>query len=1267
MSELLEITDKDIVELNDADLRGLIGLLCEAECRKHRIPTTVIQWGGPQDAPDDGIDISIGYDHQLPQNSYFPRSHVIFQSKVTNMAPALISKEMMPSGKLRESIGDLEKVRGAYVIVSRHSITPKGYNARIAAMKKAIGELDVMVDYYHGGSLAAWVKEHPSIILWVRERSKRPIFGWKSYDDWTANLGKDGHFIIDDNHRIIDKRTRKGTELDIESGISEIRDSLAQPGNYLRLTGLSGVGKTRLAQALFDEKIGGKFLNQSHVIYTDISYDPTPSPQNIAEQLVAGKYQAVLVIDNCSPQLHRALVEKLKVQSHSVSLLTIEYDVADDQPDETGVFHLEPSSDQVIKKLVLRRFPEIGELAAWKIAEFSGGNARVALALAKTLTPGESIGHLQDNALFDRLFNQRNSENNGLKYSAEVLSLVYSYDVENTEAENSELGTLGLLSSIPGSVLYKNTVDLRNRDLVQARGKYRAVLPHAIANRLAIAGLERLTSFSINKHLLLEGNERLILSFTRRLSYIPDSEQAQSIVEDWLAPGSGWMKDVSDLNEFGMSVFENLATIVPETALCAMERANILLPEKFASRENRYFSRFVRLLRHIAYDEHLFLRSANLMAAFAVTERVDENYDPIRRQLSDMFRIIMSGTYASLEVRLQIVRGLWESNIAGKQQLATELIDAALEAWHFQTHHNPTFGSRSRDYGAQSRQSVEIESWFTRVTELCIRMFNDDTPFKTTLKSILASKLRGLWTKAHQFDLVESICEQMTRDAFWPNGWFRVSSILKFDLNKQDTDVQQRLISLEKSLKPQNLYDKLVAYFLSDAKGMDISIALLGDHRDNFKELLRSYENLGNELVSDHQTCEKIISTLLCSNNDNLFHLGRGMYEGAGDKRKTLKFLLRAFSILPFDQRKPIILKGWINCVQRENDRCADEILEQMLDNEELKSLFVPLQAAIPIGNDGIRLLRKALDKFELHSKEFSSLSYSLSYSNISSDVLCDVLKSILDRPYGRDAAFEILYYKCHVAKSGSENNLTENLTAIGRQLLLSLDLDRELKSEDNYKIGVMVSLCLVGESAFGAASEFTLRLMRLVRGRYIFPDDLDGILRELVNVQPICLLNSLLEKGVPSEYVKWIDFHKNFEKYDAYLSTLPDDVLLNWCEEDPVERYTLIAGAIMSYEGSEETGKLAWKPIFWKLIERAPSLTELLDQVEDTLRPSVVYGSRANAYQARLALFTELIGTPNAQLRKWAQSRYNQWTEEIASARKSEQERDRIRNESFE
>ena len=59
MSNLLEITGDDIARLNDAELRELIGLLCEADYRQAGLSTKGITWGGHQDARDGGLDVVV--------------------------------------------------------------------------------------------------------------------------------------------------------------------------------------------------------------------------------------------------------------------------------------------------------------------------------------------------------------------------------------------------------------------------------------------------------------------------------------------------------------------------------------------------------------------------------------------------------------------------------------------------------------------------------------------------------------------------------------------------------------------------------------------------------------------------------------------------------------------------------------------------------------------------------------------------------------------------------------------------------------------------------------------------------------------------------------------------------------------------------------------------------------------------------------------------------------------------------------------------------
>ena len=154
--------------------------------------------------------------------------------------------------------------------------------------------------------------------------------------------------------------------------------------------GCPGVGKTRLVQALFDERVGEHSLDPSLTIYTNMADGPDPQPIGLASNLVAAETRAILVIDNCPPELHQRLSEVCRQSESKVSVITVEYDIREDEPEGTEVFTLESSSPELIEKLVRRRFPDISQIDARTVAEFSGGNARIAITLAATVERNET-------------------------------------------------------------------------------------------------------------------------------------------------------------------------------------------------------------------------------------------------------------------------------------------------------------------------------------------------------------------------------------------------------------------------------------------------------------------------------------------------------------------------------------------------------------------------------------------------------------------------------------------------------------------------------------------------------------------------------------------------------------------------------------------------------------------------------------------------------------------------------------------------------------
>ena len=335
--------------------------------------------------------------------------------------------------------------------------------------------------------------------------------------------------------------------LDVERGITGIRDLVRTSDKSLRIVGLSGVGKSRMVQALFEDTVGANPLDRNLAIYADLGADPTPSPREVLDRLAIEKHPAILVLDNCPPDTHNLLATQLDAIPH-VRLITIEYDIREDKPEVTTVVRIVAEGPDIAEALILRRHPRLEQVNARVVAEFSGGNARLALALADAVGDHESLSDFSNAQIFERLFFQRGARDEQLLRAAESLSLVYSYSLERDEGGVDELATLCNIAGLPRLALYRATQDLADRQLVQKRGRWRAVLPPAVSNRLAGRALRNIPADDIQAALEALPNSRLLNSFGRRLGYLHDHEVAQDIVRAWLSPG-GKLHDISGLDD----------------------------------------------------------------------------------------------------------------------------------------------------------------------------------------------------------------------------------------------------------------------------------------------------------------------------------------------------------------------------------------------------------------------------------------------------------------------------------------------------------------------------------------------------------------------------------------------------------------------------------------------------------------------------------------------------------------------------------------------
>ncbi|KGA96342.1 hypothetical protein AJ85_08660 [Alkalihalobacillus alcalophilus ATCC 27647 = CGMCC 1.3604] len=1269
---MFEIEGKDISELSDSDLRSLIGLLCEADLRSMKLPTAGVTWGGHQNAKDGGIDVRVELMSSVYSDGFIPRSNTGYQVKKPDMPRSAIFKEMMVNGEPKQAIKDLIALNGAYIIVSSQGSTAdSALKDRKDTMQEVVENFshtsNFKVDFYDRERIAGWVRSFPALSIWVREKIGRPIRGWRTFGNWARSPGGlKEEYILDEQIRLYSSGNSHFDGLSALEGLNKLRSILERPKSNIRLVGLSGVGKTRLVQALFDNRIGSSPLNPSTVFYTDISDGPNPDPCTLAQRLVNLNSHATVIVDNCPPDLHNRLVAVGGEPNSLLSIVTVEYDVREDQPEETEVFRLEPASKELISHILKLRFSHLSEVNARTIAEFSGGNARIAIALANTVKRGENLAGLRDNVLFNRLFEQRNEPNFRLLQAAEVCSLVYSFDSSINETDSNELIILGSVVGMSTQPIYENVSELIRRDLVQKRSIWRAVLPHAIANKLAQRALENIPINIICNTFENGENERLLKSFSRRLSFLHDSEEAKEISNRWLNEG-GLLGSVSNLNEFGISLLKNIAPVNQELVLASIEKV-LLLEEAntFFSRDNPNYNEFTRLLCSIAYEQDYFERSSNLLCLFALSERPDENYNSIRKMLKTLFQLYLSGTKATPEQRLIIIDKLVVSNIHNERELGLLLLEVALKTDSFISDHYFEFGAHSRDYGLQPTTMKEIQHWYKVFIKYSLKLIMNQSPVSNKVKVILGRKFGSLWLKTRLYDELELCANKISEKGFWGEAWVAVKSVKKRNQETLDSSIESRLDELDKILKPTSLIEHVRLYVLSED-----SFALVDtfDEKNSDDEDIKIEENaksLGIEVGSNQEILKELLPDIICCKNWVMFNFGQGLAEGLLSSDLIWEEFISQLTTLERTTINYQVIRGFLSALSKNNPNLCNRILDDALTKKITAEVFPLLQTSIEIDESGVKRLIESLESGSSPIWQYSNLAYGRVHETINDGDFYKMIKLISSQSNGLEVAIKILHMRLHGQKKNEQHNKT--IIGLGQELLSMYEFQRKTSRNDrsDYELSEIIKASYVTNSSIENAKILGDKLLKGFMSYDIYPWNYSRVLEALASTQPQAFLETFLESNEDNREVDTL-FLDDLRTRANPISKINREVIIEWCESSPETRYLLLARVIMPYYKCKESNKLQWTPLALEILENFNEPIEILDTFKYSFLPRSWSGSLAAVMERRLPLIYELKEHQDRSVVNWAIKQQVELDGSIRQTRENELNEERRRNERFE
>ncbi|WP_206060557.1 hypothetical protein [Nitrincola alkalilacustris] len=362
---IFDIEKDELLRLSDTQLEELIARLSEAEVAAHGYSPAWVSWSGSINSPDEGIDIHVQIPVDTLSTGFLERSDTIFQAKKHSMPKAEITKEMVSDRELSPTISEQAAKGGSYIIVSlADDCSPPMKKVRLKAMQDAVKEDpnggNIHLDFYDLSKLSQWLRQHPSVMLWVKGKLGQGYSGWQPYGAWSNPPHGADDTLISASGAMVTLPSGKDQKLSIEDAIEPMRKLIRTTEKAIRITGLSGVGKTRIVQTLFDETVGVDALDRTVAVYVDTGAGPDPSAAML-DRLMAEGRRTIMILDNCPSELHSLLASKVSAAGGQVSLITVEYDIRDDKPQTIEVIHIEAVGPEVAELLLTRRFPSIGQ------------------------------------------------------------------------------------------------------------------------------------------------------------------------------------------------------------------------------------------------------------------------------------------------------------------------------------------------------------------------------------------------------------------------------------------------------------------------------------------------------------------------------------------------------------------------------------------------------------------------------------------------------------------------------------------------------------------------------------------------------------------------------------------------------------------------------------------------------------------------------------------------------------------------------------------
>ena len=471
--------------------------------------------------------------------------------------------------------------------------------------------------------------------------------------------------------------------------MGDVPADLARPKTVVRLVGLSGLGKTRIALEMFrpppSSEDTARAARSAAVVYAHSSIGPEQIVK-IRHQWRSYRSQLIFVIDDCSVDLHRALAEIVRHPDSNISLLTLDFDLSATN-DQDSRIELSPFENALISAIVRETCPGLGPPEIDSVTRFADGFPVMAVLLGESLSgSNDNWASLRDDALLRNIVWGRAAENEEGRNVLSACSLFATIGVSGNRV--SELNFVAdALCQLSPERFHEWVVRFEERGLIQRHGDVALVLPKPVALRLADSRWRGILPEKAEGWFAEGGPaampSRLLDAMCEQLSYLNFAPDARGFVERLCGPSGPFGRPAALETEGGSRALRFLVDTNPEATMLAVEQAfDQRTEDDLRAIEHRARRNVMWALERLVFRGDFFSSAATILLAFAVaeTESYANNATGI---FSGLYHIYLSGTEASGDTKLGFADEVLVSNDLRAQEIVVRALSGGLRTDYF--------------------------------------------------------------------------------------------------------------------------------------------------------------------------------------------------------------------------------------------------------------------------------------------------------------------------------------------------------------------------------------------------------------------------------------------------------------------------------------------------------------------------------------------------------------------------------------------------------